>query len=110
MAFKKIEKFSRLVEFESKGDFIEGKLVKITSGKTQYGDAEFLQIETVDDESGEVETVSVALGAALQGYDWPAYFGAVIRITFEGIEKSKNHKGKTFKVFTLEVDEDTLIF
>lgn len=110
MAFKKIEKFPRMVEFEEKGDFVEGKLIKITTGRTQYGDAEFLQIETVDDESGDVETVSVPLGAALQGYDWPSFLGAVIRITFEGIEKSKNHKGKNFKVFTLEVDEDTLIF
>lgn len=108
MAFKKIEKFSRLVEFEKKGDFVEGRLLKITNGKTQYGDAEFLQIETLN-ESGEVETVSVPLSASLQGYDWPAYIGAVIRITFDGTEKSKNHKGKTYKVFSLEVDEDTLI-
>ena len=101
MAFKKVEKFSRLIEFENPGDFFEGTLVKITRGRTQYGDAEFLQI--CDNETGEM--VSVALGAALQGFDWNDYIGLLIRIEYLGEEKSKNHKGKKFKKFDLFIDD-----
>ncbi len=101
MAFKKVEKFSRLIEFENPGDFFEGVLVKITKGRTQYGDAEFLQI--ADAETGEM--VSVAIGAALQGFEWSEYIGLTIRLEYLGEEKSKNYKGKKFKKFDLFFDD-----
>ena len=100
--WSKIEKFPRLLEWgdkEGETKEIIGTPLKISTGKTQYGEAEFLHIE--EEYSGEV--VSVALGSALSGYGWAEYFGELIRLVYEGEEKSKNHKGKTFKVFSLYV-------
>lgn len=103
MSFKKVDKFFPLVEFNKPGDSVEGMLLKISQGTTQYGEAEFLNIERIASD-GETEIVSVAIGASLQGYEWVDYLGYMIRLEFTGEEKSKNHKGKKYKTFDLYVD------
>ena len=101
MAYKKIEKFNRLIDFDET-PIIEGFPIAKRQGTTKYGDADFLEIQLKD--SGEI--VSIALGAALGGYDWDSLSGQLVMIEYKGEEDSPNHKGKKYKVFEVFCDED----
>lgn len=99
MAFKKVEKFGSAVSFLNPGDCAEGLLQGKTTGTTQFGEAEFLQI--VDDNG---ETQSVCISSNLAGYNWQDMMGMYVRITYTGNEKNPATK-RTFKVYDVEVDE-----
>lgn len=97
--WSKLEKFPELVDWEKTPEVI-GFPVKISKGITTYGEAEFLHMELEDG-----ETVSIVLGSALSGYDWNSLFGTLVKIAFDGEEKSKNHKGKIFRNFSVYLAE-----
>lgn len=100
MAFVKKEALIPLVEFETVGQEVEGTLVKLKTGKTQYGDAQFAILE-----DGEGKQVSVCISSSMALHDWSSFEGEYIKIVYTGEQPSKNRKNKTFKTFDLYVDD-----
>lgn len=100
---KKMIKIERpkMVEFESVGDMVAGTLQGITTGETQYGEAQFLKIT-----SDAGEKLSVCVSASLALVDWEDLIGKFISITYTGEEKSKKNKGKTYRTFDIAYRED----
>jgi hypothetical protein len=103
MAFKKVEKGGNLFKFERAGDAVEGILMKIRRGETQFGEAQFADIDTKDGR------VSVVITAGLGLFDWDSMINKMIRIEYTG-DKKNSKTGRYFKDFDVYVDEDYIPF
>lgn len=89
-----------MVSFDEIGTTAAGTLIAITEGETQFGTAEFLQMQQ---DNGE--KISVCISSSLALYDWEELMGKYLEIEYLGDEKSKKNKGKTFKTFDLRAEE-----
>jgi hypothetical protein len=89
-----------MVEFDAIGKTAAGTITAITTGETQFGEAQFLQLLT---DEGEKQSVCMSSSMAL--YDWDEMIGKYVEIEYTGEEKSKKNKGKTFKTFDIRCEE-----
>jgi len=89
-----------MVEFDTIGKVVEGTLVGIQDGITQYGEARFLQIKTDDDQN-----LSVCMSSSMALIEWDDLVGLYVSIEYTGDEKSKNNKGKTYKTFKVQHEQ-----
>lgn len=114
MALKKIEpkKLSTLINLEVEGDLIAGHVGAITTGVTQFGEAQFIHFDRVTalilggqeiDIATENE-FSMAISAGLKGYPWGELEGKEFQLTLSGRKVMK--KGQSpMKQYELMVEE-----
>ncbi len=97
---KKIEKqIQEFVKFELPGDNISGKLLRQRQIDTQYGEAQILDIEVLDNDTGELKIQSVPLKSNLMyGYSWDEMIGKKVEIEYTGQQKNPK-SGRVYKAF-----------
>jgi hypothetical protein len=106
MAFKKVETNSdrpsvdaRRVQFEKKGDNLEGHLVEKATLNTKDGKP--FKKYTFKTKQGIVSTLgSHQLDSGLSQVE----VGSLVRVTFQGLKRLNG--GKSVKLFDVEVDDD----
>jgi len=97
--WKKVERFGEYFAFDKPGIFLEGVLKGIRERiATEYGIADFLELETDDG----LKTVVITAG--LKSYNWEELQGQYIKIEYEGDERNSKTK-RTFKKFNVYVEE-----
>lgn len=99
---KKLNAFGTPFEPTTVGQSLIGTLDKINTGKTQFGEAEFLQI--IEDGTGEL--FSVVVSSSMANIDFVELIGKRLEVEYDGEQESKNYKGKTFKKFNVYEMED----
>jgi hypothetical protein len=98
--WKKREALIPLAEFKEYGDSVEGKVLQVRPGETQYGEANFAIIQQANGEK-----VSLCISSAMALHDWDELVDQEIRIVYTEDKPSAKRKGKEFKVFELFVKE-----
>ena len=84
------------ITFTHPGDSVEGKLTRLFTGSTAYGDARFAEVE---DDDGNLFFFVVTAGMPFR----EEMVGHYIRLTYLG-QKRNDRTKRDFKAFRLEID------